>query len=57
MHLAKHTPRSDIHQAQLQPGVRFGFMVPKINTNDLQLHTSPSPLLAREGRGASYMPG
>ncbi len=25
MHLAKHTPRSDIHPAQLQPGVRFGF--------------------------------
>ncbi len=27
MHLDKHTPRSDIHPAQLQPGVRFGFII------------------------------
>ncbi len=30
-HLAKHSPRSDMHQAQTQPGVRFGFITTKKN--------------------------
>ncbi len=32
MHVAKHTPRSDIHPAQQQPGVRFGFIIQNEST-------------------------
>ncbi len=31
MHLAKHTPRSDIHPAQPQPGVQF-----KLKPNEIR---------------------
>ncbi len=39
MYLAKHTPRSDIHPAQQQPGVRFGFIIRKIMFRRLHSHT------------------